>query len=308
MKRILIYISALLLGSPMLSCDSDKLDPVSIFVDDQREKTDFDRYLEREFAISYNIDVKYRMEDIELDHQYHVIPAKVESSKVMAVLLKHLWLDVYGEVSPDGVDFMRQFAVRIVHFLGSGQYGGDGTVVLGTAEGGKKITLNNLNRLDPKDAESINVDELLKDKGEFQVIHHEFAHILHQTKNYSETFQLISGGYIGDQWVNQGHEKAHSLGFVTPYAMSVVDEDFVETLSIYIVLSPEKWEAFLADGTPAGRALIDRKVAMVREYLKFSWGIDMDQLRDIIIRRAGEVGGYNADGEYKLYLDFENLK
>lgn len=298
MKKILTYSAALLLGATMWSCVNDELDSTSIFVDPPIERTPFENYLYREFSIPYNIDLKYKMEDIEIDQQYQVVPARVESSKVMAVLLKHLWLDVYSEASPEGVDFVRKYAVRIIHFVGSGQFTSSGTV-LGTAEGGKKITLTDINYLDPNNAATLTPQSLLRHYGKFQVIHHEFGHILNQMKNYSQSFQRISGNYVGDQWVNvdQGsrdtggtaYPTAHSEGFVSPYSMNTVDEDFVETYSLYITKSAAQWETFLSNAG-AGRAIIDQKVAMVNDYMKNSWNMSLDEIRAIVLRRASDIG------------------
>lgn len=50
-------------------------------------------------------------------------------------------------------------------------------MVLGTAEGGMKITLYNVNDINPD-----KIDINLLNEYYFQTMHHEFAHILHQTK------------------------------------------------------------------------------------------------------------------------------
>ena len=62
-------------------------------------------------------------------------------------------------------------------------------MILGTAEGGKKIFLAGTNYLTRyiKDRDALN--ELY-----LKTIHHEFTHILNQTKNYSADFQLIKIG------------------------------------------------------------------------------------------------------------------
>lgn len=301
MKKILIYSATLLLGAVLWSCSEEKLDSESIFVDPVRAETNFDKYLYREFVVPYNIEVKYRMEDIEIDQQYQVIPANIASSEALTVLMKHLWLDVYSEASPEGIDFVRQYAIRLIHYVGSGQWTSNG-VVLGSAEGGKKITMTDVNSINP---DKLDARTLLAHYGKFQIIHHEFAHILHQMKNYPTSFQQIKGDYQGGQWVNtdprgnqdangdgypdENYPTAHSQGFVSPYASSDVNEDFVETYSIYITKTPEQWEAFLANAGATGRAYIDQKVAVVRDYMKLSWNMDLDHLRSIVTRRGNEI-------------------
>ena len=64
-------------------------------------------------------------------------------------------------------------------------------MVLGTAEGGMKITLYNVNDINPD-----KIDINLLNEYYFQTMHHEFAHILHQTKNYDPAFDRITENAI----------------------------------------------------------------------------------------------------------------
>lgn len=291
MKKVFIYSVALLLGASMWSCKEDSLDGTSIFVDSERPMSDYDNYLYREFVVPYNIEVKYRLDDKETDQTHQLTPATIASSKVMSVLLKHLWLDVYNEVSPDGVDFVRQYAVRIVQLVGSGGYNTNGTVVLGTAEGGKKITLYDLDALDPDNLATIAPSVLLADKGTFQVIHHEFAHILHQMKNYSTAYQQLSlEDYVGESWSDYGEQEAFDLGFISTYARKNSDEDFVEMFSLYVTMSEGAWNSRVARASAYGQDILSRKLTIVRDYFKALWGMDIDVVRATIQRRANEVG------------------
>lgn len=289
MKKIFLILA---LAAVACSCAKDKLDGNSIFVDPSRETSDFDNYLYREFVVPYNIEVKYWLDDKETDQKHQLTPARISSSKVMAVLLKHLWLDVYSENSPDGVDFVRQYAVRIIQLVGSGGYNTNGTVVLGTAEGGKKITLYALDGLDPDQKESLAPARLLAEKGFFQTIHHEFAHILHQMKNYSVDYQQIGlVDYVGTDWSSESNSlsAAKNLGFITRYARNNPDEDFVEMFSMYVTMSSAAWDAYIGSASAAGKAKLAQKLAIVRGYFKTSWGMDIDRVRASVLRRAGEV-------------------
>lgn len=289
MKKILKYTAVVLLGAALWSCGENELNPESIFTGGGRPRSDFDKYLTREFTLPYNIEVKYRMADILIDHTHSVVPARIESSQALSALLKHLWLDVYAEASPDGVELLKKFGLREIHFVGSGQYEANGNIVLGTASGGKLITMTDVNAIDPTNEATFSPAALLRHYGKFQVIHHEFCHILHQLKEYPTTFPQISGGFRGSNWNQLNYNEAHDLGFVSPYASSNENEDFVETYSIYITNTPEQWEAFLADASAQGRAYIDRKLSVVRDYIKLSWGMDLDQIRSIVIRRGNEL-------------------
>jgi len=48
----------------------------------------------------------------------------------------------------------------------------------------------------------------------------------------------------------------------------------------------------------AGRDAIETKLAIMKEYFKNSWNIDMDKLRDVVLRRANDI----------KTLDLKNLK
>ena len=80
---------------------------------------------------------------------------------------------------------MRKHAPAILHIVGSAAWNGDGTITLGTAEGGLKITLYMTNWLNPKDIANMN-------KWFFKTMHHEFTHILQQDINYPQEYNLIS--------------------------------------------------------------------------------------------------------------------
>ena len=77
-------------------------------------------------------------------------------------------------------------------------------------------------------------------------MHHEFAHILHQTKTYPNEFNTISiGHYDSNNWQDRSEGQVASLGFVTTYASSEFREDFAETIANYIVKTDEQWNHIL---------------------------------------------------------------
>jgi substrate import-associated zinc metallohydrolase lipoprotein len=195
-------------------------------------------------------------------------------------------------VSPE---FLKENGPRIIHLIGSPAYNPiSGTMLLGTAEGGLKVTLFRCNELDPTDVDLLN-------EYYFKTMHHEFAHILHQKRNYPVEFGLISQGkYNPLGWQYKTDSEAATLGFVSPYAGSQNREDFVEIIANYLVKSDMQWSDILelasqpgidmyGDTIPDdginGRAIILQKLEMAKKWLKDSWEIDIDSLRAEIIRR-----------------------
>ena len=289
MKSIKICICFFILFSAIIlwSCREDVPDANhSIFDTTTPALNSFDVWLRENYVAPYNMQVYYRLRDIETDFDYNVIPADIQKAKQMSLLLKYLWLEAYAEVAADGIHFVRANVPRIMHFIGSAEWD-ESTIRLGTAEGGLKITITQVNDLIPKE---------ITNQYFFNTIHHEFAHILNQTKDYPREFQAISvGNYMPAQWYNRSDEAAAQTGFVSNYAGSQPDEDFVETLSRYITWSPVEWQEKLTQAGPDGSAIILQKTNIVKKYMKDAWSVDIDQLKSVIMRRSNDIQNFDFD-------------
>jgi substrate import-associated zinc metallohydrolase lipoprotein len=172
-----------------------------------------------------------------------------------------------------------------MHFVGSYGYNSGGSVTLGVAEGGMKITLYNVNNIDYE-----NPDIEFLNYWFFKTMHHEFAHILHQTKPYPVEFNQVSAAnYQSESWVNLEDDEWLQLGFITDYASRETQEDFVEIIANYITHDQAWWDSELAKATEEGRTAIETKLEIVRDWLKTSWEIDLDKLREIVQRRSANV-------------------
>ena len=222
----------------------------------------------------------------------HVLsPADYNKSVLLTKIIKHVWLEAYDEATGNP-DFLRQYIPKTIHFIGSPAYEDNGTMVLGTAEGGMKITLYNVNDINPD-----KIDINLLNEYYFQTMHHEFAHILHQTKNYDPAFDRITeNAYIGSDWYMVGaNRNAWQQGFVTSYAMSESREDFVENIAVYVTNTESYWNNMLQSAGERGRALIKQKFEIVYSYMEQTWGINLDELRDIVLRRQDDIANGNVD-------------
>lgn len=279
----MLLLSALTLG--FVSCSDDDPDGDEIFPTVSPQRDNFDKWLQKNFTYPYNVDVKYRMEDIYSDMTYNLVPADSARSAKLMKIAKYLWFDAYAEVM--GQDFVKSNVPRVIHLIGSPAYdSGEGTMVLGTAEGGYVITLYMVNDL--TDAMLANYSTM--NEYYFHTMHHEFTHILNQKKEFSSNYQLITeSGYVSGDWYQVADSTAHQAGFVTPYAMSEPMEDFAEMMSVYVTTSPAGWNAILADAGTTGREALEQKLSMVRSYMQDSWNLDIDALRAAVLRRAGEL-------------------
>lgn len=293
MKKYLLYSLMLAVGAfSLTSCQEDDLNPVSVITTTQTNPNDFDKWLQVNFVAPYNIDFEYRYIDIETNNEYYQIPARYEDAVKLAHILKYTCVEAYNEVA--GVEFTRTYFPKLFVVTGEWLYRNNGTIVLGEAEGGKKIYLYGSNYLTQN---LTNVDAL----NEFylKTIHHEFTHILNQTKNYPEDFQLITGDlYLADEWSSEEGEVGYlQRGFISDYSQHSHQEDFAEMVSVYVTNTEDQWNAMMREAGTSGKTLINTKLDVVRTYLKEKWNLDLDQLRAAILARENDVVNGDVDLE-----------
>lgn len=284
--KFVLFLSLLLTLGLLSSCRNEDEIGESIFDTSSPNRTTFDLWLLNNYNKLYNIDFVYKYEDIESSIAYNLVPSELEKSQLLAQIVKHVWLESYDEVAGDSIDFTRKYVPKMIFLVGSGAYDGDGSVVLGTAEGGLKVTLYNVNELQ---FETEYLNEYY-----FHVMHHEFAHILHQTKNYDQSFKRISESfYIGGDWIYASDEDAQKKGFITAYAQNEANEDFVEMYSMYVTHDDAWWNKVLTNAGEAHAATLNTKLELVRTYFSEKWKIDIDVMRAVILRRSSEISTMN---------------
>lgn len=270
----------------LVSCETDLIDKKkSIFETKEKTKTAFDEWIYQHYTKGYNIDFKYRFEDIESSHTYNLVPAELDKSIVLTQIVKKVWLETYDEVID--VHFTRRYVPKTIHLVGSAAYNENGSMTLGTAEGGQKVTLYYVNRLDVE-----NIDMKSLNEWYFHTMHHEFAHILHQKVNYDPSFQKISEeDYVGNNWIYKANDTVgvRSKGFISAYSMMNKNEDFVELYAYYVTNTEEWWNEAVNKGSEEGKAVINKKLDIVKDYFKTTWNADMDSIRDVVLRRSEEV-------------------
>ncbi len=303
MKKNLLYIIPLvLLALSMASCSSDDIDSKSVITTDSYEKNDFDKWLEENYRKPYNIDFKYRYEEIETDLNYYTVPADYWMSVKMAHLVKYLCVETYNEVA--GIEFTRSYFPKMFFLDGTWHFRNNGSYELGTAEGGKKICLMGINYLDEVLAGTYDEDyDIAGGLNHYYIktIHHEFTHILNQTTDYPASFrQVTPGSYVSDSQFSEPFVSVYlQRGFISAYAQTNSDEDFAEMISEYVTHDADWWEEQMeaADDmykddpnqTQTGRVLIEQKLDIARAYMNDTWGIDIDKLREVILRRQTNV-------------------
>ena len=293
MKKIFIlFVASLAL---LTSCSQDKLNDKSIF-EDVADTTgcnkEFEEWLYINYVKPYNAVVQYQLPDGSTEMDYNLVPVSLTAAKKTAYAVKYLWMDVYK--TKVDCTFVQSYTPRLFNLIGSPAIdAAQGTMTLGVAEGGVKITLYYMNYIDYTDMAWMNTYI-------FHVMHHEFSHILHQAKTFPSDYDQISAGnYDSEGWQYHTDEEAYSLGFVTPYSMKEAHEDFVEVISSYITDTRETWEArgfimkedhtgiedIKTDMYPQGTPIINQKITMAKDWLREKFGYELDSIRAEVQRR-----------------------
>jgi substrate import-associated zinc metallohydrolase lipoprotein len=277
----LLIISLLVLGS----CSTE--DPLNIPVTEVEISNDpIDIYIHDNFVNKYGVAVRYKFVDRYVDPTKRVTPPKRDLVVPMLEFLNDFWIEPFTEV-PNGRTFFENHVPAEVIFIGSSIYNNDGTVTLGTADAGARITITDVNKIDTLDTEWI----LLQ----LNVIYHEFAHIIHQRYNLPPNWQSISPeGYTSSgSWYTIDDDEALTRGSVSPYATSSFNEDFAETVAFFL-FRPDFYERFINDEICTDNACVERNQgrdmirkkynAMLNHYL-VNTGVDLLKVRAIIQQR-----------------------
>ncbi|EOR95475.1 hypothetical protein ADIARSV_1294 [Arcticibacter svalbardensis MN12-7] len=281
MKKKQLYIILLAFIASFASCtkEEDLTGDIVGLGGETWVKGPLDDWLSTNYVQPYNIDVKYRFDRFELDQDKNLVP--VMENKVIPLMnaVKKVWIDPYTKEAGDA--FIKKYAPKQFVLVGSPSFNANNTITLGTAEGGRKIVLYKVNAF-----EYNNVAEV---KQQLHTIHHEFAHILHQTILYPVAYKNISVGKYSVTWFNYSDAEANELGFVTSYARSGPDEDFVEMISTMLIEGRDGFDEIVASSPVAVQPILRQKEQIVVKYFKDSWKIDFYKLQTDVQTELAQV-------------------
>lgn len=254
----------------------------------QRE-TSLDDSLRRLFS-PYNTRVEYRYIENLLPLDWYNITPVIDTMVLPAMkFLKSMWIEsLEMAASPE---FVRANFPRMIVLVGSRALMPDGkSEILGEAEGGTLIRFTRINDFSPTDSTWVS--------RQMTTAFHEYAHIMHQTFNMPEEFRNVTPGmYTFNGWrvYAQDIVQPISMGMVSAYATSAVEEDFAELFAASVIYNDANWK-FLTEDQRAdntsdevreitqrmnqGRALIRRKYAIMKKFL-LSNGLDIEKLRGV---------------------------
>ena len=298
MKKI-FYTLLCIVALGFTACQGDKFGP-TIYIDPIEDvdayTREFDLWLKKYYTDKYNVELLYRLDDSATDPNYNVVPVSIGKADTIAHLALYLWYDVYDSVvSPT---FLLDNGPKMIQLIGSAMINAaQGTEKLGYAEGGSKITLLKINKMETNNIEQLN--EYI-----FKTMHHEFSHILHQQKAYPKEFgQITPYDYDPNRWQDRSAQEAWELGYVSNYASSQTREDFVETIANYIVKTDADWNYMIEHAGEEGATAINQKLEMCRGWLAEKWEVDLDAMRVEVQKRQA-----NLDWDYIMSLGFLHEK
>tara|TARA_Y100001972_G_scaffold128810_1_gene191901 strand:- start:557 stop:1426 length:870 start_codon:yes stop_codon:yes gene_type:complete len=251
---------------------------------DEGNLTDLDIYINNNFLEEFNMAIRYKYEDRFVDPNEKAIPPRLSAVMPMLDFIQDYWIDPYLEVNNGEVFFRNHVPAEIV-FLGGPIYNVDGTLTLGTADAGARITFTDVNSVNPDDEEWRDL--------QLNVVYHEFSHIVHQRYKLPSGFETISpNGYSGPgSWYTLTDEEALQRGFVTPYATLNPNEDFAETVAFYLfdsefaekfTIAETNCQSNDCENRNIGRSLIRQKVSAISNHYEKVTGINLESLRNII--------------------------
>ena len=270
MKKI--YIAAVLALSLAACNNKETLNPESVIQPRVTAQTALDTYIYNNFQKPYNISVTYNYIDADFEMGKYFYPPTEAKVQPMLEIVKKVWIDSYTQVA--GQDFIKSVAPRQISLIGGYNMNSDGTITLGFADSGMKITLFNVDQLD--------VTKHTATRQYFHTIQHEYCHIINQRKPYSEEYGKITPSDYTANWYNVRLADANKKGFITPYSMLNDIEDFAEMTSGILSMSKTDWDAKINAIPEEGRKLIRKKEAFVVAYFKSEWNIDLYRLQEVV--------------------------
>ena len=283
MKKLFLPLAALALtGLTGCDADIDSVQPSRQVVASTTVGSlpRLDRYIQQAFAKKYNVDIAYRYDDKVTDRRYLLAPVKEEKALEYLNLIEYMLFQVYEASTPEG--YLQTHTIKYLNLFGSSGYAIDRRMAGAAPQG--MIWIYNINELNTQYTGTVRSDYI-------SVLFHESAHTLHEERAYPPEFDKLSALEYQKQdafsyWWRTGQNASYA-GFVSDYASTDADEDFAELFAYYILDSDSEWADRLkgaegknrSDAKYTGREIIEKKVAIMKEYLRSEYSADLDKIR-----------------------------
>ncbi len=287
MKKILLYISAILLVFSSCTKDENLEVDMSKYNTDQNVQNDLDRWLLNNVTNPYNIDVTYRFNRNLTDVSKDISPADINKVQPVMEAVLNLYLKPYEKVA--GKAFIKKFCPKQYVLYGSVAYNSNGSVTLATAEGGRTVVLYDVNNFNISDVEG---EAGVRRK--VRTIHHEFTHILNQNVIIPPEFAAVTQADYYSDWTNNTDntaEIAKSFGFISRYSRSVYTEDFAEMVAHLLVPGQIWFDNYVISAPLSAQKKLRRKEELVVQYFQDAFGINFRTLQAEIQNQLKNIYG-----------------
>jgi len=308
LKLALVIVSVAL----FFQCDSDDTNTQYVAPNDPDISSENDMFLydnngESLFEL-YGTATRWRWNDNFIDPSERATPIDADLVIPASKMVDYLWADAYASTGDDAAAFIKELFPAEIVYMGSYIFNDDGTMKLGFAEGGARVTLLNMNALDFENR-SWMADP---SGGVLATVHHEFSHIVHQSYGIPVGFNTISESYLGNGWSNGvTRDDAIKLGMVRNYATLNEFEDFCEIISHFLVVDEDTFnEDFITQEDCStyttsdaivncrelneGRQLIAQKVDLVVGFYESNFNVDLLAVKETIQTRLDKVAEING--------------
>lgn len=273
MKRLYFVMMVFTAAVAVTSCNK-KDDILDVNLEeynyDDFEAKAIDEYIYNNLTKPYNIEVVYRFDRSHTDVSKNISPPDINKIEPAVNMVRDGFLKIYEKVG--GPTFIKTYTPKQFVLFGSHAYNSNGSVTLGTADGGRRVVLYDINNINASNSDNI--------KRRLRTIHHEFTHIVNQVVAIPPSFRIVTTDYVPD-WLASSNTDAEalSLGFISPYSRSSFGEDFAETVAHLLVEGQAFYDKRIAASTPEGAAKLRAKQAIVEEYYKQYFNINFKELQ-----------------------------
>jgi len=293
MKVVKLVFSVLIMAIVATSCRKEdpliSVDNIPGLGGDEWAPGAIDQWVYDSLTVPYNISVKYKWDQGELqaDFSNTLVPPKEEKVIPLMSSIKKAWLTPY--VDEAGILFFKNISPKFFILVGSPAFE-NGAQKLGTAEGGRKVTLYAVNDFRVKGMPGYQLSDSQTVIQMFWVINHEYTHILDQNIKVPVEFSQSSASVYTSDWLNVTYQDAINEGFISQYAISGAVDDWAETVSLMLVrgaawfndlVNSINYTGTTPNGTTAevARARLRQKESVVISYFKQAWNIDFRSLQ-----------------------------
>jgi substrate import-associated zinc metallohydrolase lipoprotein len=158
------FFAALLMSVTLSACKEDgigEVDDIPGLGRDTWAQGPVDKWILDSLTTPYNISAKYKWDQFEFANITKTLVPPDEAQVVpLLSTVKKAWTNPYVEEA--GKVFYNKYSPKFFILSGSNEYNAEGSITLGTAEGGRKVILYGVNLFKIKGMEGYNASRRLR--------------------------------------------------------------------------------------------------------------------------------------------------